>query len=591
MVKVCCVRLQFRICALLIVVAIAIAVTGGYRGVVLGVPISARRPGVFALVAWLVIVSPMWSASRARVDARLDRYLDFLDRRAAALVALLAIAVGLASAGLGAHVAAGADPYGYVSQALLWLHGNPVQHQSQLAMNAPWSNAEWSFCPLGYRPSVTRGIIVPTYAIGLPLQMAALSSAIGDVGVWMVAPILSALLVLLTYRFAHRVCGRPAPALLTTVLVATSPVVLFGAMQPLSDVPTSAWWILSILAAADAPVWAALGSGLCASLAVLTRPNLVPLLIAVLLYIWRFTLERRSLAPRIGVFLLGVLPGIALTAMSNRVFYGSPLTSGYGALAEIFHVSNASSNLRLYPSWLLQTHTPLIFVALAFVFALPLTAARLLDNTQRDRLVTHSIPGLLFVVILFGCYVFYFPFDHWTYLRFLLPGIPILLSLSIAALIPIVRALSAPMRVAIMSFVVLVIPVYQLNFARSGAAFNLHELFEDRYVVASRGVSDHTPAASGIIGLLQSGSLRFYANRTTVRFDVLPPDALDRVVRYLDDNGLRTFVALENTEMQAFARAFGPMGDSMLARSKRITVDPLGLVSLYGPLQTGSRQP
>ena len=584
-------RLQFRISALLIVVAIAIAATGGYRGLVLGVPISARRPAVFALVAWLVIDGPMWSARRARVAARLDRYLDFLDRRAAALVALLAIAVGLASAGLGAHVAAGADPYGYVSQALLWLHGNPVQHQSRLAMNDPWSNAEWSFCPLGYRPSVTRGIIVPTYAIGLPLQMAALSSAIGGAGVWTVVPILSAFLVLLTYRFAYRVCGRRAPAMLAAVLVATSPVVLFGAMQPLSDVPASAWWILSILAATDVPVWAALGSGLCTSLAVLTRPNLVPLLIVVLLYVWRFTLKGTSLVPRIAVFLLGALPGIALTALSNRLFYGSALRSGYGALADIFHVSNAFSNLQSYPTWLMQTHTPLIFVAVALVFTAPPTAARLLDDTQRDRLLTHSILGLLFVVTVFGCYVFYFPFDHWTYLRFLLPGIPILLSLSIAALIPIVRALSAPMRVAIMSFVVLVIPVYQLNFARSGGAFNLQELFEDRYVVASRGVSDNTPAASGIICLLQSGSLRFYANRTTVRVDVLPPDALERAVHYLNDNGLRTFVALENTEMQAFARAFGTAGDSMLARSKMISVDPLGLVSLYGPLQTGSRQP
>ena len=46
-------------------------------------------------------------------------------------------------------------------------------------------------------------------------------------------------------------------------------------MQPLSDVPATAWWLTSIVAALDGSYAGAIGSGLCASLAIVVRPNLV----------------------------------------------------------------------------------------------------------------------------------------------------------------------------------------------------------------------------------------------------------------------------------------------------------------------------
>ncbi len=92
--------------------------------------------------------------------------------------------VGLAK---GTWVAGGADAYGYVSQALLWLNGLPVRAEP-LAAIVPWPQAEWSLSPLGYRPGLGPGLIVPTYPPGLPLVMAAAAGIGGPGAVFWVVP-------------------------------------------------------------------------------------------------------------------------------------------------------------------------------------------------------------------------------------------------------------------------------------------------------------------------------------------------------------------------------------------------------------------
>ena len=104
--------------------------------------------------------------------AALGRAWDARDRLAAwlaAAAAAIAMLVGLVK---GTRVAGSADAYGYVSQALLWLKGLPVLAEP-LAAIVPWPRAEWSLSPLGYRPGLEPGVIVPTYPPGLPLAMAA----------------------------------------------------------------------------------------------------------------------------------------------------------------------------------------------------------------------------------------------------------------------------------------------------------------------------------------------------------------------------------------------------------------------------------
>ena len=45
-------------------------------------------------------------------------------------------------------------------------------------------------------------------------------------------------------------------------------------------------------------------------------------------------------------------------------FYGTPLSSGYGALDTLFKWSRLTANLRRYPVWLIQLHTFGILLAL-----------------------------------------------------------------------------------------------------------------------------------------------------------------------------------------------------------------------------------
>jgi mono/diheme cytochrome c family protein len=49
----------------------------------------------------------------------------------------------------------------------------------------------------------------------------------------------------------------------------------------------------------------------------------------------------------------------------QNAMYGGPLRSGYGDLGALFSMDHIGPNLRRYPAWLLQTHTPIVLLALA----------------------------------------------------------------------------------------------------------------------------------------------------------------------------------------------------------------------------------
>ena len=569
--------------ALLLAGAISVAITGGFRTEIAHVKISVQWPTDLCLAAWILFVL---GSRRSPVPPPFERALaairQYSERHATALAVAIATCAIAAGLGFGVLVAAGADPYGYVSQSLLWARGNPVQFQTSLAMQSPWPNAEWSFCPLGYKPSFVRGIIVPTYSSGLPLQMAMFARLFGIDGAFIVVPLLGGLAVWATYLLGLRVSQSKDCALLSAALTACSPVFLFQLMQPLSDVPVTAWWLASIVAALEGSYVGALGSGLCASLAVLTRPNLVFLALPVAAYaVSNDEPSRRSRISRLAFFALALVPGIALTAAANSTFYGAPSMSGYGSLSEIYALRNIFENLARYPKWLYTTHSPLVFIGLGSAVAA--WAVHGLGNRQRHRLILHGTLAAAFAVTLFASYVFYIPFDHWTYLRFLLPAIPILLVLGVATVDSVAGAISARMRRLALGFIVVVIPLYYLSFAVHGDAFALKRLFHDRYVTAAGQIAERTSAAAVVVGLLQSGSLKLYANRTTIRYDLIPPEWFDRAVMFLDSAGRPTYLALESTEQIDFAGRFNTFStaDDDLQPA---AVEPLRLVSLYGPL-------
>jgi hypothetical protein len=415
--------------------------------------------------------------------------------------------------------------------------------------------------------------------------MAMLARGLGPFAIWAVVPLLGGLVVWLTYRLGRCVCQTHESAALAGVLVASSPVFLFQLMQPMSDVPAAAWWLFSIVAALDRPLWSALGSGLCASLAILTRPNLLPLVFPVGGYVWYGARESRIAAVRLALFGASVVPGALLPAAANAVFYGTPGLTGYGSIRDIYRPANALQNVFLYPHWLYQSHSLFIFAGFLVLLGRFVRKPNM-EAQQWRRLIQHAWLGFSFVAVLFACYVFYLPFDHWTYLRFLLPGIPILIVLAMGVTDAIAQAFSPRVRIAILLFLVMVLPVTSVNCALRGDAFALKELFVDRYPAAAERIRASIQEEGVVICLLQSGSLRLYGSRMTVRYDLIPSDWLARGLAYLRQNGMAPYLAIENTELQECLTRFGADGQSIL-NSNATFVDPLQVVRLYGPIAAG----
>ncbi|HYT66176.1 MAG TPA: glycosyltransferase family 39 protein [Vicinamibacterales bacterium] len=534
---------------------------------------AIRRVTPVSLAAWLLLLgagAALGPAARAFV---IDRCSAWLRRHATAAAAVVAIAVCAAAAGRGGFTAAGADPYGYVSQSLLWAEGNPVQILPRLARDAPVD--ESAFCPLGYRPGAVEGTMAPSYAPGFPLQMAILIRAIGPRAGYWVVPLLAGLAVWFTYAIARRFT-RPAMALVAAACAACSPVFVFQMLQPMSDVPVTAWWLAAVAFGLQGTRTSAFAAGLAASLAILTRPNIVPLVAPVAL----FLPARRQ----ISWFLAGCVPGLVLVAAVNHVFYGSATTSGYGSISDIYHASGALQTGWQYLVWLWDTHSVLILMPVL----LPVIAfARPNAVTREDLRFGWCV--LAFFVTLLACYAPYMRFDHWTYLRFLLPAIPLVLIVTFIVLQAVVANASGTARALVLAFVTLMFPFAFVHTAAKGDAFALKPGFQRIFEGAAAFAADRLPPNAVFLALTQSGSLRHYAGRMTLRYQNVDPARADALLQYLKQRGLAPYAALDAREVRDFDDRFrGTSMERSRASATPLPLPPDGVVLFY-PLEPGSR--
>src|SRR6185295_7545689 len=75
------------------------------------------------------------------------------------------------------------------------------------------------------------------------------------------------------------------------------------------------------------PAWA----GLSASMALLTRPNLLPLAAVIAMYLVVASGRGRRVG-RVLWFAAGLVPGVVMLAVLQHAMYGSPLATGYGSV-------------------------------------------------------------------------------------------------------------------------------------------------------------------------------------------------------------------------------------------------------------------
>ena len=245
---------------------------------------------------------------------------------------------------------------------------------------------------------------------------------------------------------------------------------------------------------------------------------------------------------------IGLVPGIGGIAWFNARLYESPLTSGYGTLEHFYSLGFASTNVRQFATWMAEVETPTVALAGLF-FVVPR-----LFPPARIASARPLLAGWFAIVIL--SYLFFNPFDVWWYLRFLLPMWPVMMLLTAGALEGIARHLTRAGYLALMAALVAMIAWHGLSAAANRHAFDLGR-GERRYVDVARFIASHTDPDAVILSLQHSGSLRLYASRMTLRYDLLDPVWLDRTVAYLQSIGRRPYFVLDGGEVEAFRQRFG----------------------------------
>lgn len=531
-----------------------VALTGGFDSRLAGIPVRSRsweRPGTVAAV---LAVAGLFGFPRevGGVVRQLGRSLAAASRMLWRQLPLVAACwTVLAAFAFGTHVAGGADSYGYVSQARLMSRGQLTEYLPP-TRGFSWPDVSYTLSPLGYTVGTSRRTIAPTYPPGLPLLMAPFAAA-HPWGPFVVVPLCAAALVWLCFRLGCRF-GEPLAGRLAAVLIAVSPTFLYQAMQPMSDVPVTAFWIGALVLARSPHRWSAAAAGAAASVAILIRPNLAPL--AAFVVAAAATREGTFELRRSLVCAAAIGPGLLVLAGIQYVRYGSALASGYGPMRELFMTSNIVPNLERYPRWLTETHSPAIWLWLLA----PIWIAR---TPPQVRVFAWTTYGFGFAV--FAAYLpySYFRPEEWFYTRFLLPGLPLYLLFTALTMLALSRRFAARMAQPVAIALVLALAGYLAVLSVRAGAFGLRD-GELKYPAVGTFVRERLPESAFILAMQHSGSIRYYSGRHTLRWDLLDRASLDRAIQQLRDAGHVVYAAVDSDEDVELRKRFGAVSAATL---------------------------
>jgi hypothetical protein len=399
--------------------------------------------------------------------------------------------------------------------------------------------------------------------------MAVMKAAAGHQALFLVVPFTAALLIWCTFSIGRQLASS-AFGLGAAWLVATSPAFLTMVKEPMSDVPAAAFWAFATWTALVPSRTAIAISGLAAAMAILVRPNLVPL--AAVIGLWVLVRPGASWGDRLRdaiAFSIGVVPACLGIAWINNTLFGSPLSSGYGAADTLFSLDNVAINVRRYLGWLADTQTPL--AAAGFV-ALMIPAQKLwpTDEARRGARLLAAVASIVLVM-----YAFYLPFEAWWFLRLLLPVWPAL-CVGMVALITAAAKLSGPRWREVGVAAVAALGVYTGSLADRLQVFPDNE-GERRYATVAQLVAQSTEPSSIILASIHAGPLRYYGGRDTMRFDLLDEEWLDRAVQWLTEQGRHPYFLIEDWERPLFEKRFAAMN-----RLGSLAMSPVLAYRAYG---------
>jgi dolichyl-phosphate-mannose-protein mannosyltransferase len=516
-----------------------------------------RRPAV-ALVLGLVLRG---SLARSRRSTLVDAVAHL------SLCGLFALIVAAAAAYLHFHVrvAGGLDSYGYVSTAALIASGH-LHEPQPLASILPFADPIRAATPLGHVPAVEGFSSVPRFPIGLPIMMAIFSVAHSS-GPFFVPLVMGYLTIALVYLIgatevapyesisattdALDQTGRAASNRLTGVfaaaLVAVDPVFAVSAIHPMSDVPATCW-LLAAIWCVDEPdqrsrphLWNLI-AGICAGMATLTRPVLLPaVMVLLLINVYR----RRS--PVAWTAAATACVFVVFQAWLNASLYGALTSSGYGSSSHMFELSlsRVAANASNFSKWLLYSRSTLLWLAWPAALAV----------LRHDRRAWE----LSAVAVAAGApYLFYIVFDNWDSSRFLLPSIVLALILCARALsqiLDLAQLKLRPTRVGLRMAAQTWRPAVLFAIAFACGATSQHflqreglgrsKVEEAKFPLVGEWFKRNTSDRAVVLSSLHSGAIRLYGKRPTIRWDEIPPDALDATIDRLTASGYEPYLALD----------------------------------------------
>ena len=531
-------RLLLALSAISTVSAAALVASGGFITSIGGVRVAARSPRALLVVAAIAGVSWALAARRRRALGHdLVGAYDWLGARTDAIALLVAAVAGALAVSFQTFSAAGADASGYFSEAAMLARAE-LTRAEPLGALADWPDPGPTLVPLGWRATADAAVQVPTYAIGLPLLMAPLHALGGALLASLIGPVSLALAVAATARVARQLAGAPA-ALISAIWLATSPVVLIAAMQPMSDMPATAAWLVCwaivvgiVLDSRQPQPWRAGAAGVAAALAVLLRPNIAPVVALPAALVLG---QKRRMAA--AAFVAPVVGAGVIVAFVQWRWFGSPLRSGYGTAGEIYALSNVMPNVLRYGEWLIETHGPWLLAAPLAVFIGP--------RAPGSRRVMASLLAFAgFVVI---AYLVYAVFEVWTYLRFLLPSMAIAMIAVAAIAAWIIGRSPAVLRFPLCLAIVLFVAVSQIRSARTHQVFQTADR-QARALLVGNYLDSAMPEKSVIVAGEQSGALRYYTNRSILRWEVLTPEVLNAATARASALGYDVWIGLDEWE-------------------------------------------
>lgn len=408
--------------------------------------------------------------------------------------------------------AGGADSSGYMNDARLLERMQFKVKRREIEGLSSDHLPSYAYVPLGFVPTGAHEM-APTYPMGFPLLILLMSRIVGWDQAAGITIFLHAMLSLFAVYWLSIVVGLSRPlSLLGAIFLGLSSVFVWMSLQAMSDVPTLAWCLLTILFAllsGRAPYWS-LFAGTAFSICVLIRPANV-LMVFPLAIIFGLDWKRWIL------FGLGGVPGAIFQGVVNWQLYRSVLATGYGDVRYLFKAGYFWQSARAYAQWLPVALTP----ALVFVACVPF-----IRRVRGNRMV---VMLAAWAGAFLGFYAFYFhTHENWTYMRFVLPAFGAIIVLMIMVIRECVSGFSTWLRwilgLALLTFVVGWNAVWLTRLGVSSRG-------EVTYPAAAAWAKENLPGNAVILSMQMTGALFYYTDFTLVRYDQFDRESFSKVER------------------------------------------------------------